>query len=258
MSFSQEQPPESVEEILREYLGRRFIDVAQNFRDAPKFPKRHGMPYKPQFGDIQQFGDPATHQYDAVITGAGWWGFMQIYPVTDPATGVWRQLATEKFVVDNFVVAGYGGVKLDTPAALSDIDSTWQTLPADSAVVGIPKYVTQDFAQDGVIIIAAGIWQVAANIAISHNELNAGREMQLRLLNVDTGVPGAGVTFGTGRNVGITNMTATVLFDMPEIDENDLFVLQVNSALDTYSLVTLESYNFSVVHVSNAQFAEVS
>lgn len=74
MSLSQEQVPLTAEKTLSEFLTRRFIDVANELVKPSKFPQRKEMPYKPQTGDIHYFGDPTTHNYDAVISTEGFWG----------------------------------------------------------------------------------------------------------------------------------------------------------------------------------------
>lgn len=74
MSLSQEQPPLSIDDNLREFLVRRFIDIANQLDLPSKFPERKEMPYKAQPGDVHFFGNPATHSYDAAITAEGWWG----------------------------------------------------------------------------------------------------------------------------------------------------------------------------------------
>jgi len=93
MSLSQETPPESFEQAEREWLARRFTDVGNELDQPSKYPERREMPYKPRFGDIQYFGDPATHSYDPVIATRGWWGFREILPATDPKTGEWVNIA---------------------------------------------------------------------------------------------------------------------------------------------------------------------
>lgn len=78
MSFglSQEQPPFSVDEDLRDFLIRRFVDIDTAFKQASKFPERKEMPYKPQTGDVHYFGNPANHNYDAAILNEGFWGLV--------------------------------------------------------------------------------------------------------------------------------------------------------------------------------------
>jgi hypothetical protein len=75
MSLSQEQVPNTIEdEVLREFLNRRFVDIGIQFENPPVFPTRHEMPYKPKIGNMYYFGDPLTHDYDPAITEEGWWG----------------------------------------------------------------------------------------------------------------------------------------------------------------------------------------
>jgi len=74
MSLSQEQVPLTVEDELREFLARRFVEVANEIDRPGKFPERKEMPYKPQTGDVHYFGNPATHSYAAAITTEGFWG----------------------------------------------------------------------------------------------------------------------------------------------------------------------------------------
>ena len=74
MSISQEDVPESVDEELREFLARRFIDIAVALDKPSRYVERKEMPYKPQQGSIFYFGNPGTHNYDPAITSEGWWG----------------------------------------------------------------------------------------------------------------------------------------------------------------------------------------
>ncbi len=75
--IGQEQVPLSIDDDLREFLTRRFVDIDIVVEQSPKFPERKQMPYKPQNGDVHYFGDPATHNYDAAIYVAGWWGYSE-------------------------------------------------------------------------------------------------------------------------------------------------------------------------------------
>jgi len=74
MSLIQETTPESVEEELREFLTRRFIDISAEFEQEPSYPVRKMMPYKPQIGETYYFPDPTGHNFDVAITAEGWWG----------------------------------------------------------------------------------------------------------------------------------------------------------------------------------------
>ena len=104
MSFAQEAVPSSVDDELREFLNRKFIEIAIEFRKHGKFPERKEMPYKAQTGDIHYFGNPASHSYDAAITAEGFWGLKN--------TG-WVQMST----------VGGGGGDLLASNNLSDVDN---------------------------------------------------------------------------------------------------------------------------------------
>lgn len=78
MSLTQEQPPVSADDDLREFLSRRFIEVENELNKPSKFPERREMPYKPQVGDVHYFGNPADHSYDAIISTEGFWGLTSL------------------------------------------------------------------------------------------------------------------------------------------------------------------------------------
>ena len=75
MSLTHEYPPADITESLKDYLSRRFIDVDNELKKPSRFPERKTMPQKPQIGNVEYFGNPATHNYDAAITAEGLWIF---------------------------------------------------------------------------------------------------------------------------------------------------------------------------------------
>ncbi len=111
MSLPQEQPPLSVDEELRDFLIRRFIDIDNRFDRAAKFPERKEMPYKPQDGDIHYFGDPLSHNYDAAITAEGFWGLR---------AGTWRRLDLSGGGVAGAVDSVTGGTNINTTGTAVD------------------------------------------------------------------------------------------------------------------------------------------
>jgi len=154
-----------------------------------------------------------------------------------------------------FTASGYGGISLTADAVQPDIDATFKTLVGwDGAQIANPRFITQDFANDGIRFNAEGVWLMNIQATIFHNEVNAGRIMQLRLFNATEAVAiGNPIAFGTGRNVSVTNLViAGVLVDVPDTFLNDLVVLQLNSPSDTYTSVTCIGGAFSASHQSEA------
>lgn len=163
MSLSQEEAPEGTPAELKEYLGRRFLDIATLLDQASKFPQRKQMPYKPQFGDEHYFGDPATHQYDPVINLRGWWGFQEILPATDPRTGSWELLSVkgildvvflisiEEVIMAKFINESYAdGATIDDYASSKAIDplaNITEDLVAGTITIGVDGW----YALDGYI-----------------------------------------------------------------------------------------------------------
>ena len=154
-----------------------------------------------------------------------------------------------------FTASGYGGITLEADAAQPDIDSTFKTIVGwDGVSLTNPRFITQDFANDGLRFTAQGIWQINIQATIFHNILNAGRAMQLRLFDVAAGTAiGNPVVFGTGRNVEVTNVVVSgILVDVPDTFLDDLVVLQLNSTSGTYLSVICIGGSFSATHQSEA------
>jgi len=155
--LGQEQVPLSVEnEELRDFLNRRFIDIGSLFFQAPKFPERKQMPYKPQFGDIHYFGDPTTHQYDTQIIEQGWWGWFENLPATDPPSGRWAKMKTTQGTIaledvvlrkratigvyaDGEFIDNYDEAKALSPYALIEYD-----LVAGTITIGVSGWYQVD------------------------------------------------------------------------------------------------------------------
>lgn len=253
MSLSQEEPPEGLDPELKEYLSRRFIDIDNLLSRAPKHPERKRMPYKPQFGDVQYFGDPASHDYDAIILSKGWYGFKEFRIPTDPRTGFWDKLVGAGEAILTFVEAGYGGIETNVSTAMSNINATPQVVPALEASVGTPRNIIQDFANDGLIIEKEGIWQILIFLTLAFVDINSGRIITVEVFNDSESAVFDDSPIFVGRNQAGVNISAGYLLDVPEAIENDLFQVRVSSAADTFTGVTVESFALSLVHVSNAQ-----
>jgi len=155
--------------------------------------------------------------------------------------------------IDANVVAGYGGIELSAPAAQPDIGVTWNTLVGfDGGALLAPKFVTQDFASDGLRFEREGTWQASVAVSLEHNASGPVRRLQARLFNMTTATPGARVLqFATASNIGVTQLSApAILQDLPFARVGDLFVIQIASAADAYTSVNCIGADFSATHVS--------
>ena len=156
---------------------------------------------------------------------------------------------------DQFTTAAYGGLSTEAEIGLSDLGATWQTVPFDALGVTNPRGITQDIVNDKLGFPYKGIYSVSMFLSLSHNEVNAGREMQIRVYNPDTATGGVGIVVGTGRNMSVTVASATILLEVSDTDpDNNHLQIQIRSATDSYTSVILESANFDANMVSERQF----
>jgi len=151
MSLSQETPPDGIDPGLADYLSRRFQDVAIELTKPKKYPERKEMPYKPQSGQIEYFGDPATHSYDAEITEAGWWGLSEgnwiLLSLSLPIeVGYLTDLTTPNDVLNNAVVNNWDN------SGVSDADNSLMVVnaAAGSFTIGVTGTYRFDFNFIGI------------------------------------------------------------------------------------------------------------
>jgi len=161
------------------------------------------------------------------------------------------QYTLETAALATFAFAGYGGIRLATPTAAS-IGAGWTTVPFDTTVLTTPRHVTQDFAVNALRFDTEGVANISAALTITHNSSNSNwdRKFDIRLLNVDTGVPGMSFTVHTARRLTGTYFSATLLTDITVGEINDRFVLQIGNSPDTYSSVVVDSAVLSANYVS--------
>ena len=166
------------------------------------------------------------------------------------------QYALEAAVLANFVAAGYVSVGNDAPEAFPDITSTFQTYSGWDSLLLDPPRNAQNALPDGLIFEANGVWQINVRLAITHNESNAGRIMQLRFINVTTNTPSLTTfNFATGRNVATTNLNIPLLFEVSPLTVGNTWGVQLGTAGDTYSAVSIIGGTFSAFLVSEWQGA---
>ena len=155
------------------------------------------------------------------------------------------------FVLLRYSIAAYAEMGIVTPPiAFSDLT------PLAWTNVGV--YEAEPFTSRGITMIPAtgffsvnedSIYRVSFGGAISHNEVNASREMEFRLFNVPDGAPVGTSTFffGTARNQAVTNMDVTFLVEVGDLEKDKDFVVQVAGALgSTYTSVAFEDCTLSV------------
>lgn len=156
-------------------------------------------------------------------------------------------------MIDNFVVAGYGGINLSTPdVGFPDLGDGWETLPADNAYFTAPRAVTQDVATDSLSILYPGVWIILIAVAFHHNSSNSGRTTYLRLFDIDDGdAPGKEYPLGIGRNVEDTSESVTFPVVIDEADAGHAFRVEIGGGDDvTIASDGLTIYSFSVIHAS--------
>lgn len=258
MSLSQEEPPEGLEPELKEYLSRRFLDIAVLLDAASKFPERKQMPYKPQFGDEHYFGDPASHDYDPIILTTGTYVFTEFRTPTDPRTGFWNKLVGAAEAINTFAEAGYGGVELSISTAMSNINATPQVVPASDGSVTNPRNIIQDTVNNGCVVERRGIWLINIFLTLAFVDINSGRTIQIELYDDDDSVILDNSPIFVGRNQAGVNISAGLLSDTPPELEGHLFQIRVSSASDTFTAVTAEAFSFNFAHVGNAQSLDPS
>ena len=153
--------------------------------------------------------------------------------------------------VELFTFAGYGGLTVGTPIAMSDINSTWQTVVFDTGLLTNPRHIVQDVANDALAFGAEGVWAVDITMALTFVSTVIGRQIQVRLYDLTTATPSSGIgTFFSGRNQDGVNISISVLTDVLPAQIGDLLQLQINSAADTFTGVTNISTFYQASHVS--------
>jgi len=230
-------PPDELDEDLKRYLSRLFLQTDICLGQNNKIAISGTLPAKPQNGNIYYFNQVILPD----IVSIGFWGY---------ADDSWVYLGA-----NHSVVAGYGGIRTTTPAALSDINATWQTIPFDTEMLTIPRGIVQDIANNGLGLSIAGVYNFNVNLDVKHNLLNAGRIMQFRLYNPTTGNGGVPSKFGTGSDVEHTSISMPgVLLELLASEEGDVLQVQVSSSTDTYSTVSIETGHMSASMVSERRF----
>ena len=178
--------------------------------------------------------------------------------LNDTSDGCHDQYATEVAALNTFALAGYGGILSNGTVAMPDLDSGWVLFDAwNAASMASPRYVTQDFANNGLRFERIGVFSMNIKLSIAHNSSNGGRILYLRFNNGTTGTPATNTfAFGVGRNVEATNLIIPgALFDIPSNVVGDLVQLEIGGG-DSFSSVDSIGASFEAFSVSEAKGLE--
>ncbi len=151
----------------------------------------------------------------------------------------------ERDALATFSAAAYGGVVQNVPVAISDIDSTPQTIPVNQGSVVDAFLITEDVPNDGIIFTVAGIYAVSQTVTIEHDSDNSGRIFKVQFYDETDDVVLVSTSVGTGRNQEATNYSVTVLTEIDADLIGHLIVGRLVSDSDTYLTVTLDGYTLS-------------
>lgn len=151
-----------------------------------------------------------------------------------------------------FVAAGYGGIGVDAVKAIGTIDSTFKTIEGfDIDLISTPLDVTYDKANHGIKLDRQGIWEFTVKIALTFDELNAGRQIQLRSYNATTATASpVEFNYFVGRNQAGVNLPLTISVEVANGSEGDLIQLEVGSAAHTFTNSDNIGTIYQVKHIS--------
>lgn len=184
--------------------------------------------------------------------GGGSTGGTQLGQVTEGIGFPLREVSDMSPASNSLVSAGYGGIGQNAIQALPDLGASWVTLDIfDTELLASPIDVVQDITNDALAFTSEGVWQISAKVSISHNELNAGREIRLRIYDVTAATAGATeFVYGVARNVGASTLIIpATLVDITSPQVGHLFAMQIGSGGDFNTVSALGS-TFTVTRVS--------
>lgn len=157
-----------------------------------------------------------------------------------------REKINEVITVQNNNV-GYGTIANSPITAISDITSTPQILPASSGVLSSPKKVTQDFANNALVLNQQGVWQLSAAFELSFTGSTSARAFEADVYNNTDAISLGGLNVAVGRNQEGAGGNRTFLLELPASFVGDQLVLRIFSTTDTFTGVNLLNYSFGGV-----------
>jgi len=174
-------------------------------------------------------------------------------PATDRAINFLHdaveQLSLSVITEFESIAKGYGGIEQTGTPGISNLGAGFQVVPADANLITTPVEVTQDFANDGIIVERSGVWNVNIIISLSHNEDAAVRTTEIQLYNDTDAVEIEAILVPIARNQPRTFISLVIMVEIPESAEDDLLQIRIGNG-STVTSVVLEAYQFSANHIS--------
>lgn len=99
------------------------------------------------------------------------------------------------------VIAAVGGMRRSTPIPIPDLGAAYfQIKPFETLTYAVPKYVDLNLTDGTLAVTRASDYQITFDINLEFDILNAGRNLFMRLRNIDNVTPGVTTELFVGRN----------------------------------------------------------
>jgi hypothetical protein len=165
-------------------------------------------------------------------------------------------LKTAILAVFNF--AAYGGLSLSAPASGASVGVAWSTVEFDSLSVATPRGISANVGNNTLNVENDGVYRMTISLSFTHNEVNAGREFQVRLFDVTDSVAVGNPFRGyTGRNSPGSNFNVSSLAEITDANKGHDYRVEISSA-DSYTIDEwdMSEWCFNAVSEWREPFAE--
>ncbi len=165
--------------------------------------------------------------------------------------GIWYPIFDAITTAFIFNAAAYGSMGMSVPTAGADIPvGSFIPVTQFDAFPTSSRGMTLDFNTDTFSFDFEGLFRVSTMLSIEHNDLNSGRQFEIRLFNVTDAAPGLATIIGVSRNTSITNFTSTFLVEISAENVDDTYRIEVGNADTILTSVVWETLNLSIDMVS--------
>lgn len=121
-----------------------------------------------------------------------------------------------EWVVRRFAFSAYGSAHCPADTAFPDITATWQPLDIFTVLGETPRLVDVDTVNSTLAFRFPGIYQLSLFGAFTHDEAQAGRQIDIRSVNTVTGAPNLPRTTGVARNAQVSNIALSDLLQITD------------------------------------------